>query len=191
MTGVQTCALPIYLATNLAEIERSATEAMEAVRKNLSHLHPVRRVPVNLAGCVRLSMANAKIAPGVAVTLENMDDLPPVAAAQQNLTLVFTNLLENADHAMKGYGRILVQGFHRGSWVEVVVTDSGPGIPPEDHSRIFELNYSGTAQPGKLGFGLWWVKTQIVRLGGTVGVESDGVHGTTFRIRLPAGGGEG
>ena len=38
---------------------------------------------------------------------------------------------------------------------------------------------------GKLGFGLWWIKTLITRLGGTVAVESDGQHGTTFRLRLP------
>jgi signal transduction histidine kinase len=42
---------------------------------------------------------------------------------------------------------------------------------------------------GKLGFGLWWVKTLTARLGGSVSVESDGVHGTTFRLRLPAIGG--
>jgi signal transduction histidine kinase len=182
-----------YLANNLAEIERSATEAMESVRKNLSHLHPVRRVPVNLAACVRSSLSNAKINPAVLVRVEGLEDLPSVAAAQQNLVLVFTNLFENADQAMQGKGRILVQGSRRENWVEVSVTDSGPGIPPEFHNRIFELSYSGisgVSQPGKLGFGLWWVKTQIVRLGGTVSVESDGIHGTTFLIRLPAGGGE-
>ena len=183
-----------YLANNLAEIERSATEAMEAVRRNLSHLHPVRRVPVNLALCVRSSLANAKINPAVKVQVAGLDDLPTVAAAQQNLVLVFTNLFENADHAMQGDGHIMIQGSKRGSWVEVTVTDSGPGILPEFHNRIFELSYSGSAgaaQPGKLGFGLWWVKTQVVRLGGAVSVESDGKHGTTFRIRLPAtSGGE-
>ncbi|NLS77292.1 MAG: HAMP domain-containing histidine kinase, partial [Chloroflexi bacterium] len=35
------------------------------------------------------------------------------------------------------------------------------------------------------GFGLWWVKTWMVRMGGSVAVESDGAHGTTFRLRLP------
>jgi signal transduction histidine kinase/putative methionine-R-sulfoxide reductase with GAF domain len=190
----ETLAKDRYLANNLAEIEHSATEAMESVRKNLSHLHPVRRVPVNLATCVRSSLTNAKINPAVLVRVEGLDDLPSVAAAQQNLVLVFTNLFENADHAMQGKGRILVQGNQRGNWVEVSVSDSGPGIPPEIHNRIFELSYSGStgaSQPGKLGFGLWWVKTQIVRLGGTVSVESDGLQGTTFRIRLPAGGSEG
>jgi signal transduction histidine kinase len=48
------------------------------------------------------------------------------------------------------------------------------------------LNFSRTAaHPGKLGFGLWWVKTLMTRLGGSVVVESDGNHGTTFRLRLP------
>jgi signal transduction histidine kinase len=175
-----------YLAANLAEIERSATEAMETVRRNLTHLHPVRPVPINLAALVKQALAAARLNAGVTVRLQGLDNLPPVAAAQQNLALVFTNLIENADHAMQGQGRILVSGSYRAGWVEVAVTDSGPGIPPEDHSRIFELSFSSGTQPGKLGFGLWWVKTQIVRLGGSVAVESDGRHGTTFRIRLPS-----
>jgi nitrogen-specific signal transduction histidine kinase/putative methionine-R-sulfoxide reductase with GAF domain len=178
-----------YLANNLAEIERSATEAMEAVRRNLIHLHPVRPVPVNLAALLKQALAAARLSEGVVVRFQGLDNLPPVAAAQQNLALVFTNLLENADHAMRGKGRILVSGSHRAGWVEVGVTDTGPGIPPENHARIFDLNFSSGTQPGKLGFGLWWVKTQIVRLGGSVTVESDGQHGTSFRIRLPASNG--
>jgi signal transduction histidine kinase len=37
---------------------------------------------------------------------------------------------------------------------------------------------------------LWWVKTLMTRLGGSIGVESDGRHGTTFRLRLPSVGAE-
>jgi signal transduction histidine kinase len=71
--------------------------------------------------------------------------------------------------------------------VEVTISDNGPGIAPQLHDHIFELNYSGrgTTHPSKLGFGLWWVKTLMTRLGGSVSVESDGTHGTTFRLRLP------
>ena len=72
-------------------------------------------------------------------------------------------------------------------WVEITVSDNGPGIPPDLHDHIFELNYSGrgTTRPSKLGFGLWWVKTLMTRLGGSVSVESDGIRGTTFHLRLP------
>ena len=82
---------------------------------------------------------------------------------------------------------ILVRGRSGREWVEITVSDSGPGIPPELHDRIFELNFSGraTSRPGKLGFGLWWVKTLMTRLGGSVDIESDGQRGATFRLRLP------
>jgi signal transduction histidine kinase len=72
-------------------------------------------------------------------------------------------------------------------WVQVSVSDTGPGIPPELQDRIFERNFSGRASPPttKLGFGLWWVKTVMSRLGGSVAVESDGLNGTTFHLKLP------
>jgi signal transduction histidine kinase len=108
-------------------------------------------------------------------------------AGRQSLTFVFRNLIENALTAMNGNGSILFQGSAVPAWVEISITDSGPGIAPEIHRQIFELNFSRTGtQPGKLGFGLWWVKTLMTRLGGSVNVESDGQHGTTFRLRLPS-----
>jgi signal transduction histidine kinase len=89
---------------------------------------------------------------------------------------------------MHGNGVIHIQGHRNHKWVDVSVIDSGPGIPEEIHDRIFELDFSGRAatRPGKLGFGLWWVKTLMTRLGGSIFVESDGKSGTTFRLRLPA-----
>jgi signal transduction histidine kinase len=100
---------------------------------------------------------------------------------------VFRNLIENAIAALKGNGLITIQGLAMLAWVEVSMADSGPGIAPELQNQIFELNFSRTGvQPGKLGFGLWWVKTLMTRLGGSVSVESDGKRGTTFRLRLPA-----
>lgn len=176
-----------YLATNLAEIERSACEAMEAVRENLVHLHPIHLAPVNVAACASAAVGAAALPEGLRVQVEALDDLPAVVAGQRSLTLVFTNLLENAADALKGRGVVAIRGTAHDDWVEVVVRDSGPGIAPELHDRIFEFNYSdrSPSRTGKLGFGLWWVKTLMVRLGGSVTVESDGRQGTTFRLRLP------
>jgi len=183
----QTLADDAYLATNLAEIERSANEAMAAVRENLVHLRPIQMAEVDIASCVRSAIESASLPREVKVEVHGLDDLPVVAAGQRNLALVFTNLMDNAADAMKGRGYIKIQGRVRGRMVEIAVSDSGPGIAPELHNRIFELNYSGRAhlRPGKLGFGLWWVKTVMARLGGSVGVESDGHHGTTFRLKMP------
>ncbi|MCX7680802.1 MAG: HAMP domain-containing histidine kinase, partial [Anaerolineae bacterium] len=178
-----------YLATNLAEIERSACEAMEAVRESLAHLHPVHLAPVNIAACVRAALREVRLPESMRVSLENLEELPPVVTGERNLTLVFANLLDNAADALQGVGMVTVGGAIHNGWVEITVSDNGPGIPPELHERIFEFNFSdrGASRPGKLGFGLWWVKTLMLRLGGSVTVESDGVSGTTFRLRLPTG----
>lgn len=176
-----------YLATNLAEIERSANEAMSSVRENLAHLRPIHLAEVDVATCIREAVEIANLPAGVKVELFELDHLPAVIAGHRNLTLVFVNQLENASNAMEGKGQINIAGKALNHMVEITVSDSGPGIPPELHSRIFELNYTGRGQvrPGKLGFGLWWVKTVMSRLGGSIAVESDGVQGTTFRLRLP------
>lgn len=177
----------VYLSNHLSEIERSASEAMKIVRKNLSHLHPVQIVPVNLANCIQEAIQLANLGDEIELAIENLQNLPEIAGAHYNLALAFANLLENASHAMGGKGKIIISGSQNSSWVEVIVQDFGPGIPPEMHQRIFELNFSSgsPSHAGKLGFGLYWVKALMIRLGGSIEVESDGVHGTTFRMRFP------
>jgi signal transduction histidine kinase len=176
-----------YLSHNLDEIERCATEAMENVRESLSHLRPIRMEPVFLAARIADAIQSTQLSPGIKIKADRLDTLPVVMAGERTLTLVFTNLLENAADAMEGKGTIAINGSFDEEWVEITVSDDGPGISPQYHDHIFELNYSGrgTAHPGKLGFGLWWVKTLMTRLGGSVSVTSDGVRGTTFRLCLP------
>ena len=175
-----------YLANNLEEIERSAHEAMEAVRESLLHLHTIHLEPVLVAASVAAAAEAAGLPEGLEIRTEDLDALPAVAAGQQSLTLVFTNLLENAVQAMAGEGVVTIRGTGGDAWVEVAVSDDGPGVAPELRDRIFEFDFSGrgSSRPS-IGFGLWWVRTLMVRLGGSVAVESDGRRGTTFRLRLP------
>jgi signal transduction histidine kinase len=178
-----------YLTKSLSEIERSAMEAMQIVQENLSHLRPIRMEKVRIAACVSDAIGGLprSVPPTLQVEVDGLDALPMVVAGEQSLTFVFKNLIENANVAMNGNGNINIRGHAGPKWVEVSVIDNGPGISPELHNQIFELNFSGRAgaQPGKLGFGLWWVKTLMTRLGGSVVVESDGQHGATFILRLP------
>jgi signal transduction histidine kinase len=185
----QTLESDSYLANSLAEIERSATDAIRIVQQNLSHLRPIRMEKVDIASRVAEAIHAVQVPVGVRIQTDGIQDLPTITAGGQSLTFVFRNLLENAIAAMHENGWIKITGISSPESVEISVTDSGPGISPELHSQIFELNFSRTGtQPGKLGFGLWWVKTLMTRLGGSVTVESDGVHGTTFRLRLPCTG---
>lgn len=176
-----------YLAKNLSEIERCAMEAMQIVQENLSHLRPIRMERVQVAPRVAEAIHAAQVPAGIQIQLEGLDNLPMVIAGGQSLTFVFKNLIENAIEAMHENGVIAIKGYSGTGWVEITVSDSGPGILPELHDKIFELDFSSQtgAPAGKLGFGLWWVKTLMTRLGGSVTVESDGQHGTTFRLSLP------
>jgi nitrogen-specific signal transduction histidine kinase/putative methionine-R-sulfoxide reductase with GAF domain len=174
-----------YLANNLKEIERSASDAMQVVQENLLHLRPIRMEQVQIAKRVDEAIRMIHLPNEIQVETSGLEDLPTVLAGGQSLTFVFRNLIENAVAAMNGVGLIRIQGTELPEYVEISVTDNGSGIAPELHNQIFELNFSRTAHPGKLGFGLWWVKTLMTRLGGSVTVESDGNQGTTFRLRLP------
>ena len=172
-----------YLAANLDEIDHSARDAMQAVRQSVAHMQMTRLGPVDVAECANEALSRLHLPAAVQVRV-TLAGLPPVMAGQQGLTLVFANLLDNARDAMGGAGRIEIGGRASREWVEVDLRDSGPGIPADLHDRIFELSFSGR-RSGRLGFGLWWVKTWMNRLGGAISVESDGRHGTCFRLRLP------
>jgi signal transduction histidine kinase len=176
-----------YLNNSLKEIERSAMEAMQIVQENLSHLRPIRMEKVRIATCVLEAIHAVQLPPDIHIKVEDLDDLPMVTAGGQSLILVFKNLIENANAAMNGNGNIIIRGLAGPKWVEVSIMDDGPGVSPELHNQIFELNFTGRSggNPGKLGFGLWWVKTLMNRLGGSVMVESDGEHGATFILHLP------
>ena len=177
-----------YLANNLAEIERCAAEAMQIVQENLSQLRPIQMDQVYVAPRVAEAIRAAQLPSGIHVETKGLEHLPMVIAGGQSLTFMFKNLIENAVEAMHGKGVIRIYGQKIPGQVEIVVGDSGPGISPELHDKIFELDFSGEGgvRPGKLGFGLWWVKNLMTRLGGSVIVESDGEHGTTFRLHLPS-----
>jgi len=180
-----------YLRTNLQEIERSAREAMEAVRESLTLIRPIQRVPVNVQQCLQDALKSVEIPDSVSVHMRHVENLPPVMASQYSLTLVFVNLFQNAIEAMQGRGDLFVEGRPLDREVEILVSDTGPGIPPELQARIFELDVSQARRKEKhrLGFGLWWVKTLLARIGGSVHVRSAPHRGTTFVLRLPVEGG--
>jgi PAS domain S-box-containing protein len=105
------------------------------------------------------------------------------------LEQVFVNLITNAIHAVKvkasGTGRIELSAKQAGPRAEIVVSDNGVGIRPEDSEKIFNLFYT-TKPPGKgTGLGLPICRQIIMELGGEFDFESQAGEGTTFTIRMP------
>jgi len=116
-------------------------------------------------------------AKGVAVETQ----IEPVLANGQPVMVacVINNLLLNAVNFTRE-GTISV----RLSVGELLVKDTGIGIPPEDLSRIFERRYRGAHSRG-LGLGLYLVSRICQRLGWKIEALSSPGSGTTFRIELP------
>ena len=176
-----------YLAENLRLIEENAREAMQQVRENLSLLKPIEMVSVNLNECLSEAIKSVASSNNMEIHVDGFDDIPEIYAEKHSLILIFSNLLENATTAMEGKGTITITGSSNDQWVKIDVVDTGPGIESEYLEKIFEYNFSeGSASQGnKLGFGLWWIKTLLTRLGGSITAESFGGGGTTFKIKLP------
>jgi signal transduction histidine kinase len=103
---------------------------------------------------------------------------------------VLTNLLGNAVKFVRRdtTPQIVVSSEHRGARLRVRVRDNGIGIPSHQQTRIFgmfERLHASTEYEGT-GIGLAIVRKAIDRMGGQIGVESDGVSGSTFWIELPS-----
>ena len=123
-------------------------------------------------------------AAGVEVRRELAGGLPPVRCDEGLLRAVFLNLVRNSREAMPGGGSVTVRtGVVEGA-VEVRVTDTGGGIPPESLTRIFDPFYS-TKERGT-GLGLAFAQQVVKEHGGTIRCESAVGRGTSFSVRLPA-----
>ncbi len=127
--------------------------------------------------------------PGVPAEIQVSKDyapvLPPLLMQRNQLAEVLVNLLSNAREALRGHGQIDITASNGDNYsVIVTIADSGPGIPANQQTRIFEPYYS-TKEKGT-GLGLAIVKHNVELYGGTVKVESELGHGAQFTLQFPA-----
>jgi len=115
-----------------------------------------------------------------------LDAAPGAAYADVGrIRQVVLNLMVNAAQVSAPDGLIEVSGVSlgRGAY-QILVSDRGPGIPPEDRSRIFEPFFS--KRPGGSGLGLAVCQGIVRAHGGSIAAEDREGGGTTFRVAVPA-----
>jgi two-component system sensor kinase FixL len=117
------------------------------------------------------------------IEIEVEGSAPLVQADAEMLKIVFQNLLVNAAHAMDGRGRIRVAVDAADATCQIVVTDSGPGIPPEIRERIFTPFFTTKARGS--GLGLPTAKRLIEAHEGQISVDCPPTGGTSVKVRLP------
>ena len=100
---------------------------------------------------------------------------------------IFMNLLVNAAQSMGGRGRLSVATRSTGQTVEVLVSDTGPGVPVGLAGRIFEPFFTTRADRNGTGLGLA-ICTEIAHEhGGSIELRHSSPQGATFCVTLPKG----
>ena len=120
------------------------------------------------------------------IKLEIESQIPPVRTDKKKLTISLRNIIDNCIKAMKHGGELYI-GVKRSeaieNAIEIIIRDTGPGIPKDILNNIFKPFESGGAV--KKGIGLPLAKHSIELLGGELYIESEIGIGTTFKIILP------
>jgi len=173
----------------VAEIRSSAQAISEIVRAVKSYAYldqaPVQDVDLRVSLEDTLVILRHRLKDGVEVVRDFEAGLPTIEAYASELNQVWTNLIDNAIHAMNGRGVLELRARRVGGEVEVLIIDSGPGIPPEISSRIFDPFFTTKPQGVGTGLGLHIAHNIVVnRHRGRIDFESRPGR-TEFKVSLP------
>jgi signal transduction histidine kinase len=119
------------------------------------------------------------------LALDVETDLPRVSLGQDELVQVILNLVLNAADACEGKGKVTLTARRGGLGVAITVEDSGPGVAPELHDRLFEPFVSTKDVGAGTGLGLAVCRGLVEAAGGTIALDPSTPRGARFVIELP------
>lgn len=185
------------------EVPQAITQTQEGVERVSSIVkalrefsHPgqseVSAVDINRALETTLTVCHNEVKYVADVELDLDPQLPVIRCWASELRQVFLNLVVNAAQAIgetrqagDPMGRIRIQSRRHPRGVELVFTDSGPGVPQPIRDRIFDPFFT-TKEVGKgTGQGLAIARRIVDKHGGTLRLDTDHVSGARFVVQLP------
>lgn len=176
-------------ASTLEALKKEARRLNATLSDFLSFARP--RVPKRLRGDIREVVGHVAVllrkersrTAGVQVDLKLDPSVPPFAFDPDQLTQVLWNMALNGVEAMDGQGRLCLEVGRQDGEVLIAVSDTGPGIRPEEQRRIFQPFFS--KRQGGTGLGLAIARRIVAAHGGRIDLESVPGQGSRFTIRLP------
>ncbi|MHB1652983.1 MAG: sensor histidine kinase [Desulfitobacteriaceae bacterium] len=136
---------------------------------------------------IKQQIGPAALAKQVTLPLDFDNDLPLVDCGTDRLEQILLNLVDNALRFSPQGGKITISGHKMDHWVEISITDEGPGLPQEEQVLIWNRFERGRDSQGNqgTGLGLAIVKSLVQAYHGQVWVSSKPGRGSTFSLRLP------
>lgn len=177
---------PEKIAEHLHRVEQHVTLADGVITalSNFAKMPLPELKPFSVEACVRAALEVNPLPESVALRLDFAPDLPAALGDADQLRIVIANLIRNARDAMPQGGTLTVAGRRAEGAVEVAVTDTGAGIPPEMLGRVMEPLYSTKARG--LGLGLALARSIVEKHRGRLTAASTLGQGSTFTVRLTA-----
>ncbi|MEW6657114.1 MAG: PAS domain S-box protein [Thermodesulfobacteriota bacterium] len=196
---------PDKIKANLQEILQAGKRAQDAVRQILTFTRSIdqkeERVQVHLILKEVLTLIRPTLPTTIKIRTRIDDRSGAVLADPTQIHQVIMNLCTNACQAMQERGGVLevtldntLLGDYEagaslqlpaGSYLRLVVSDTGPGMEPQVRERIFEPYFTTKEQGEGTGLGLAVVHGIVSRLGGAIMVESNPGQGSSFQVYLP------
>jgi signal transduction histidine kinase len=176
---------------SLAGVDRIACERISAVVRSLKTFARADDSAVRTVSLNDLLRDTAKLVDCQyrrRITLDmSLGDLPDIECQPQLLSQAFLNIMVNAAQAIEAEGRIgVISRTVPPDEVEVSISDTGKGIDPAHHARIFHAGFTTKPMGVGTGLGLALCRKIVERShGGRIWFESEVGRGTTFFVRLP------
>lgn len=189
--------LPKKIVERLELIEESLMRASSMLQQvlDLSRKKPEKREPMDITAILEQSLSLFKykfVEKQIKVERDLQADLPRLPVDDAQIGQVFTNLTINAIDAMEPGGTLRIAISHhleksvkQQPYVQILVEDSGRGMPPEVLEHVFEPFYTTKNKGLGTGLGLFICYGIIEKHGGTMDVVSAPHEGTQFKICLP------
>ena len=166
------------LRNEVERLDRAVNALMRFMRPEQLKL---TRCPVN---DLVAEAAAPQTRPGITIERQFDSRVGTIQADRALLSEALRNILGNAAEAMPNGGTVRVAtSLNPGGFVEIVVSDDGPGILPENLSKVFNLYFTTKKNGNGLGLPLALRAIDLHR--GTMDIQSEVGNGTTVVIRLP------
>jgi signal transduction histidine kinase len=174
------------LAANIYRSARAVKDMLQElvdVSRQHSHAAEACRLREVVAEAVDAQFAQAQ-SQGVEISVAVSDDIE-LSLERARMERVFLNLIDNALEAMPHGGHLDIEAQRKNGNVLIRVEDSGPGIPDDVRSRLFQPFVSSGKKNG-LGLGLALSRKTLLDHGGDLWADPGKGQGARFWVRLPA-----